>query len=192
MKWQRRRRAASTESSSNSKRTLRRSKKKRKVDGERAGGEWTEAAFWGFLRSGFRDISRRWPPIVRQALERARRPYAGPNKRQKWEYGCAFCGCWFKADNVKVDHIEPVGTLKTWDDVRGFLERLFVEVDGLRVLCEPCHATRTDAECKRPSVVLLDRKPEADERDAKREPVAGFLFDLHNDLGDDTSAELPF
>ena len=193
MKWQKRRRskmAEATEATGRKGRTLRRPKKKR-TDGTRAGGEWTEAAFWGFLRSGFRDMSRRWPPIVRLALQRARRPYKGPNKRQKWEYGCAFCGGWFKGDEVKVDHIQPTGSLKSWDDVRGFLERLFCEVDGLRVLCEPCHATRTDNDRRgitTPASVEDHARPTAE----KREPVAGFLFDVHDELGDDVSNQIPF
>ncbi len=109
----------------------------------RAGGEWTEAGMWGFMRSGFRRMSLRWPPIVRQALERARRRYSGTNKQQKWEYQCAECAAWFPRKLVAVDHVVPVGSLRSWDDVRGFLERLFVEVDGLRVACVGCHEIRT-------------------------------------------------
>lgn len=52
---------------------------------------------------------------------------------------------------IHVDHVIPCGSLKSLDDVRGFVERLFVEADGLRVLCEQCHAERkaTDSEEKR-------------------------------------------
>lgn len=114
----------------------------------RAGGEWTEAAFWGFLRSGFRQMSRRWPPIVRHALHAARRPYVGPNVRQKWEYNCAACGGWFPGKAIAVDHVEALGPLKSWADVVGFLQRLFVEVDGLRVVCEVCHERRTQGDRK--------------------------------------------
>ncbi len=178
MKWQRKRRSATAESS---KRTLRRSKKTRRVNGARAGGEWTEAAFWGFLRSGFRDMSRRWPPIVRQALERSRRPYVGTNKRQKWEYRCATCGKWFKGDAIKVDHIQPAGTLKKWDDVRGFLERLFVEVDGLRCLCAECHETRTAADRSRST-----------RTEVRGGEIAGLLFDTQHEPGDDCATGFPF
>jgi hypothetical protein len=84
-------------------------------------------------------MSRRWPPIVRHALHAARRPYVGPNKRQKWEYQCAECGGWFKGDCVAVDHIAPAGKLTAWDDVEPFLRRLLCEADGLRVVCDCCH-----------------------------------------------------
>lgn len=114
-----------------------------RVGRTRAGNEWTEAGFFGWLRSGFRRMSLRWPPIVRQALERSRRKYVGPNTKQKWEYRCAECSGWFMRKRVAVDHVVPVGSLRSWDDVRGFLERLFVEADALRVVCVECHELRT-------------------------------------------------
>jgi len=108
----------------------------------RAGGEWTEAAFWAFIRSNVRLMSRRWPPIVRHAMHAARRKYSGTNKRQKWEYQCAACCGWHKATDVQVDHIEPCGSLRAWEDVEPFLRRLLVEADGLQVLCRGCHAEK--------------------------------------------------
>lgn len=115
-----------------------------RVPRTRAGGEWTEAGFWGFLRSGFRQISRRWPPLARQALNAVRRKYSGPNKRQKWEYQCSACQQWFMGKEVQVDHIEPCGSLKAVEDIGPFVERLFAEPDKLRVLCEACHQQRTN------------------------------------------------
>ena len=110
----------------------------------RAGGEWTEARFIGFLRTGLRQMSRRWAPITRQALERVRRPSQSDNKRMKWEYQCAECCNWFPRKHVEVDHIVPCGTFTRLDQMQGFVERLFCEPDGLRVLCEQCHQFRTN------------------------------------------------
>lgn len=42
-----------------------------------------------------------------------------------------------------MDHIEPCGSLRSFDDVGGFVSRLFCEVEGLRVLCVGCHNART-------------------------------------------------
>ena len=117
--------------------------KTNRVPRTRAGGEWTEAAFWGFIRSGVRQLSRKWPPRA-DAMKAARRPYTGPDKRRKWEYQCAQCGQWFKGTEVQVDHITPCGTLKSFEDLQTFAERLFCEADGLQVLCkESCHAVKT-------------------------------------------------
>ena len=122
--------------------TLRKGKTNR-VPRTRAGGEWTESAFWSFLRSNLRRTSQRWPPLARLALNEARRPYKGENKRQKWEYQCAECKEWFKRTEVEVDHIIPCGSLKSWEDFQTFAERLFCEPDGLVVLCEQCHDKKT-------------------------------------------------
>lgn len=120
-----------------------RAAKTMRVPRTRAGGEWTEAAFWGWLRSGLRQMSRRWPPLVRQAINAVRRPNQSGNKRLKWEFQCADCKGWFPRKEVEVDHVEPCGSLRSLQDIAGFVERLFCEPDGLRVLCEGCHAIRT-------------------------------------------------
>lgn len=114
-------------------------KKKRNVPRTRNNERWTEARFFGFIRSSLRRASCKWPPIVKDAKERVRRPYKGKNKRQRWEYQCEMCEKWFAGKEVQVDHIVPAGQLKTFEDLPGFVERLFCEVDGLRVLCKECH-----------------------------------------------------
>jgi len=111
----------------------------------RNGGSWTEARFWGFLRSGVRGISVRWRPI-QKAKEDSRRSYSGPDKRRKWEYQCSGCGQWHAGKSVKVDHVVPCGSLRSWDDLAVFCERLFCEQDGLQVLCLSCHSRKNDSE----------------------------------------------
>ena len=124
--------------------------KTERVPRTRAGNAWTEASFFGFLRSGLRGISRRWPPLVRLALNAVRRAYVGPSKLQKWQYQCRMCGGWFKRTQVDVDHIEPCGSLQSFDDIRRFTERLFCETDKLRVVCNGCHATITHGDTTLP------------------------------------------
>lgn len=104
--------------------------------------KWSEAKFYSFLRSGLRAKWTRWPPRY-EALADARRVYKGKNKRQKYEYKCADCNKYFAQKDVQVDHIIPCGTLKTWNDLAGFAERLFVSKDKLQILCKPCHRKKT-------------------------------------------------
>ena len=118
--------------------------KTNRVPRTRAGGEWTEAAFWGFLRSGLRGMSRRWPPLVRHALLAARRKSQSSNKRLKWEFQCASCRGWQDRKSVQVDHVVACGSLKSFHDLSTFAERLFCESEGLRVLCVKCHQKRTN------------------------------------------------
>jgi len=61
-------------------------------------------------------------------------------------YECAECHNQFPAKEVAVDHIDPVVPVTgftTWDEV---IERMFVEKDGLQVLCKACHKAKCDEE----------------------------------------------
>lgn len=123
----------------------RKASKKPRVVRTRNAGTMTESAFWSFIRSALRQKSRWWKPIT-QCKQKARRPYKGPNKRQKFEYQCKYCEQWFPEKRVNVDHITPAGTLRTAADLPGFVERLFCEIDGLQVLCSNCHDEKTKLE----------------------------------------------
>jgi hypothetical protein len=114
-----------------------------RVPRTRANGEWTEAAFWGFVRSNIRAMSRKWPPLARHALNAVRRPYVGDNKRQKWEFQCVECEGWYKRTEVEVDHIVPCGSIRSFQEAAVFMERMLVEVDGLCVRCKTCHDKKT-------------------------------------------------
>ena len=108
----------------------------------RNSGTMTESAFWSFIRSALRQKSRWWKPISECKLK-AKRKYKGPNKRQKFEYQCKKCKQWFAEKNINVDHIKPAGSLNCAEDLPGFINRLFCEIDNLQVLCEPCHNVKT-------------------------------------------------
>lgn len=111
----------------------------------RNAGTMTESAFWSFIRSGLRQKSRWWKPIT-ECKMKARRAYKGPLKRQKFEYQCKECLNWFPDKKINVDHILPAGSLRCANDLPGFVERLFCEVDNLQVLCETCHNKKTQDE----------------------------------------------
>jgi 5-methylcytosine-specific restriction endonuclease McrA len=108
-------------------------------------GTMTDAAFWSFIRSALRQKSRWWKPIA-ECKAKSKRAYKGPLKRQKFEYQCAECLQWFPDKKINVDHIIPAGTLRCAEDLPGFVERLFCEVDNLQVLCQGCHDIKTKQE----------------------------------------------
>ncbi len=112
----------------------------------RGGGTWTEAGYFGFIRGALRRAAMRYPPKL-QVKMAARRPFSKPPKgkgRQKWEYKCQECNTWNADKNSVVDHVIPAGTLKTYADLPQFVENLFCEPDGLRMLCKPCHQIITN------------------------------------------------
>ena len=113
----------------------------------RNAGSMTESAFWGFIRSALRQKSIWWKAIS-ECKAKAKRTYKGPLKRQKFEYQCNKCKNWFPDKKINVDHIHPAGSLNNAQDLPGFVERLFCEIDNLQVLCEQCHNFKTQKEKK--------------------------------------------
>ena len=109
----------------------------------RNGNKWTEARFWSFVRSSLRGAFQRWGP-KHEAKEMAKVQVEG--KPHKYEYICAECKDGFRATEVQVDHIVPAGSLKCYEDLPGFVEKLFCEKDGFQVLCKPCHNAKTQSE----------------------------------------------
>ncbi len=120
---------------------------KRNTERPRNGGKMTESEYFAKIRSALRKGFMWWHPMM-LALEKASRPYKGPNKLQKKEYQCSNCKKWFKRTDVHVDHIIECGSLKTYDDIVPFLKRLTVEdVDAFQVLCKAeCHKEKTKNE----------------------------------------------
>lgn len=114
--------------------------KKSRVAKTRNHGTMSEAAFFGFIRSSLRNRSRYWKPIA-ECKKNARRAVA--KGRQKWEYQCNHCKGWFMDKETQVDHIEECGSLKSFDDIGAFAERLFCEIEGFQVLCKECHNKKT-------------------------------------------------
>jgi hypothetical protein len=113
----------------------------------RNSGTLTESAFWSFIRSALRQKSRWWKPVS-ECKQKAKRVYKGTNKRQKFEYQCNHCKNWHAEKNINVDHIIPAGTLTCANDLPGFVERLFCEVDNMQCLCTECHNIKTQNERK--------------------------------------------
>ena len=115
---------------------------RQRVPRTRAGGTWTKARYFGFIRSALRNAYSRYPPKF-QAKEAARRK---KKAGKRFEYQCAVCNKWFPNSETEVDHIEPAGSLRSYDDLPAFVEKLFCEPDGLQVVCKVCHQRKTNDE----------------------------------------------
>jgi 5-methylcytosine-specific restriction endonuclease McrA len=100
-----------------------------------------------FVKNALRRASSRWGPIWRTKLK-SRRNYVGGNKRQKYEYECSSCRKCFPNRKVNVDHIVPVGAIRSDSDLVGYIERLLCAEDGLQVLCTGCHRKKTNGDNK--------------------------------------------
>jgi len=118
--------------------------RKTKVARTRNGGTWTESQYFSAIRAALRTKFRFWKPMA-EVLQKASRPYKGPNKLQKKEYQCAKCKNWFKRTAVEIDHIEECGSLRTYADIVPFLKRLTKEnQSAYQILCKDgCHKAKT-------------------------------------------------
>lgn len=47
---------------------------------------------------------------------------------------------------MAVDHIVDCGSLTSWEDIQGFMQRLFCTKEGLQILCHDCHDIKTHME----------------------------------------------
>lgn len=89
------------------------------------------------MRYSLRRASLRWTP--RNNVKKKARVARGL-------YTCAMCNQMHRAKDVQVDHIVPVISEKgftSWDD---FISRLFVQEDGMQLICSECHDKKTLAE----------------------------------------------
>lgn len=116
-----------------------------RVEKKRAGGTWSEARYFSFIRSALRSAFRKYPAKYQVKAE-ASRPYVGTDKRRKKEYQCNVCKGWFADKEVAVDHIIPCGSLKTYEDLPKFVSTLFCEKENLQIICDSCHRIKTNKE----------------------------------------------
>ena len=112
--------------------------RKSKVPKTRNNGTMTEAVFFSWLRQILRKSSVCWKPIS-QVRKDAQVSYTGLNKRRRFSYVCSECEKEFAITDIKVHHIIECGELRTFEDLSEFARRLFVEKEGLRVVCNKCH-----------------------------------------------------
>lgn len=105
---------------------------------------WTTAKFFGFVRSNLRMASQKYPArnealkasIVGRMINKKTGRLANHHK-------CASCGNIFVSKEVQADHIIPAGSLRSFEDLPGFVERLFCSVEGFQILCKTCHKSKT-------------------------------------------------
>jgi hypothetical protein len=100
------------------------------------------------IRSMLRSLSRWWKPM-QLALKASSTTYT-VGRAKRVMFLCAQCNKLHERKNVEVNHIEPAGSLKTYDDLPSFCEKLFVEdITKLEVLCKPCHLAITAEQRKK-------------------------------------------
>lgn len=117
----------------------------KRVEKPHNGGTWSEARKKSFITSALRRAQ--WPQ--RHAAVKAAYVEDGINPKTGRKcklYRCSDCNELFPQKEVQADHITPVVGPEGFVDWNTFIERLYVEADGYRVLCKGCHKIITDQE----------------------------------------------
>ena len=112
--------------------------------------DWTPARFRSFIISTLRSGMRRYPNKA-LALKAASvgKKINKLTGRMAEHFQCRKCSGHFPRTSVQVDHIDPVvDPNKGFIDWNSFIERMFVALDKLQVLCKTCHSGKTRTEQK--------------------------------------------
>lgn len=123
----------------------------------------SQSSYFVWLRGGLRRLWTRNPVSTgyKNAMCRKAVPEDGFSKRVKFVGLCERCRKWHAKSSLEVDHIEPAGSLSSWEDVEGFVRRLLgASSESLRLLCKPCHGVVTAAErfqCSEEEAVIRKR-----------------------------------
>jgi 5-methylcytosine-specific restriction endonuclease McrA len=116
-------------------------KKKYNIERPFAGGTMSKAKYWGQIRSALRQSFRYWPPMI--AHKKANRTKRSEGRG--YDYHCEACSDIFKETEIQIDHIKPLGSLRSESDLLPFIKRLSAE-EGYQILCKACHLEKTKGE----------------------------------------------
>jgi 5-methylcytosine-specific restriction endonuclease McrA len=106
---------------------------------------FTEAKYWGLIRSSLRKAFQFWRP-AQEAKKLVRRKLL-INGHVRWMYQCANCEDFFTDKETQVDHVEPLGPLSELRHLPEFVNRLTPESLGaFQCVCKGCHQLKTNAE----------------------------------------------
>jgi len=105
----------------------------------------TEKQKYQRLRSALRRVTMQSYPVISEAKRLAKITITEEGKT-KVRYICSICNNNFNSADVAVDHIVPAGSLTSFNDVEGFVTKLFCRIENLQVLCNDCHSHKTYAD----------------------------------------------
>ena len=105
-----------------------------------------EVAFFTYLRGHLRLLWSRYPAKISWKNTKLVKPPKGYNGRAKKLGKCHYCGEWFAASHLEVDHVQQAGQCNSWETSSRFLYRLLDCNDNWVLACKPCHQIKSFAE----------------------------------------------
>lgn len=110
----------------------------------------TRAAFYSYIRGGLRKAVWSRHPVKLEFMKSQRfKAPIGVKGKDVWAYKCDICKEIYRQPDIEVDHIVPAGSLRSEEDLQGFISRLsFVSYEDLRILDKKCHGIITLADSR--------------------------------------------
>lgn len=108
------------------------------------GTPWrTQSEFYvwlrGLLRRGWSKHPLRVQKIVSSRFK-VDKKFKNGKTTKVWHCKCEMCGTSGPQKDFEVDHIVPAGSLRCYEDILGFLERLlYIGDKDLRIVCKECN-----------------------------------------------------
>lgn len=114
-----------------------------RVERTRCSGTKTEAGMVSWVLSYLRKMTLRWKPRFDRMNEGRKKKPLGKNGREVWANTCEHCNKWFKTSDLDMDHVLPIGGMKSLDEAGRWLKMALVEIEGYQRLCKKCHDKKT-------------------------------------------------
>ena len=113
----------------------------------------TEAKWWAWVRGGIRRGLWEKNPVKLNYIKdnRFKAPLGRKTKKNPegmvWACECEICGKTKRQSLCQVDHKIEAGSLKSFEDLEGFITRLVaITDDDVQIACKSCHSIKTYAE----------------------------------------------
>jgi len=105
-----------------------------------------KTAFFTYLRGHLRLLWSRYPAKLQWKAKQLITPPKDYTGRAKKLGKCHYCGEWFAASHLEVDHVEQAGQCNSWETAHKFLENL-LDCNSNWVLADKaCHKIKSYAE----------------------------------------------
>jgi len=106
----------------------------------------TKPAFFAYLRGQLRLTWSRYPAKLKWKQSKLVSPPKGYKGKAKKLGQCHYCGEWWPASALEVDHVEFAGQCNSWETASQFLYKLLDCNDNWVLADKTCHRIKSYAE----------------------------------------------
>jgi hypothetical protein len=107
----------------------------------------SESSFWNWMRGALRRSWSRHPIKLAYIHKYRIRAGIGRGGKEVFALRCCLCNEMHPQSQIEIDHIIPAGSLRSEEDLCGWIKRLLVvSFEDIRPVCIPCHRIHSYAQ----------------------------------------------